>query len=224
MTTALRICFIGDSFVQGVGDPQYRGWVGRVLAATGPAITAFNLGVRRDTSDDVLRRCWSEVEPRMLPGADNRLVVSFGANDAIEEDGAPRVSHARCLDNLATVLGESRERGVAPLVVGPPPVVGAGAVHLRRALRLAEEMSVLCRAQGVPFVDVTAELAGDTVWVREASDGDGAHPGAGGYQRLADLVLAGSWHRWVADPHGRTPGRSASSHREVIAGEPGSRP
>jgi hypothetical protein len=26
-----RICLVGDSFVQGIGDPEHRGWVGRVL-------------------------------------------------------------------------------------------------------------------------------------------------------------------------------------------------
>lgn len=31
----IRICFIGDSFVRGVGDPAHRHWVGRVLEATG---------------------------------------------------------------------------------------------------------------------------------------------------------------------------------------------
>lgn len=69
MNEDLRICFIGDSFVQGIGDPEYRGWVGRVLTATDPGITAFNLGIRRNTSTDVLRRCWREVEPRVLPGS-----------------------------------------------------------------------------------------------------------------------------------------------------------
>ena len=77
------MCFIGDSFVQGIGDPEYRGWVGRVLAATRDDVTAFNLGIRRNTSEDVLRRCWHEVLPRTLPEADNRLVISFGSNDAL---------------------------------------------------------------------------------------------------------------------------------------------
>ncbi|MFF4606521.1 GDSL-type esterase/lipase family protein [Streptomyces sp. NPDC001339] len=94
MTGDLRICFIGDSFVQGIGDPEHRGWVGRVLAVTRGDITAFNLGIRRDTSEDVLRRCWREALPRTLPGADNRLVISFGSNDTVQEDGTVRTDLA----------------------------------------------------------------------------------------------------------------------------------
>lgn len=30
----LRVCFVGDSFVAGVGDPEQLGWAGRVAART----------------------------------------------------------------------------------------------------------------------------------------------------------------------------------------------
>jgi lysophospholipase L1-like esterase len=196
----LRICFIGDSFVQGVGDPQYRGWVGRVLQATAGDVTAFNLGIRRNTSADVLRRCWEEVTPRLLPGADNRLVVSFGSNDMVEEDGRLRVEPDRCLENLAAVLDESERRAVPVLVVGPPPVIGAGEAHLLRTAKLADEKAALCRPRRVPFVATTRFLADAPAWTSEALAGDGAHPAAAGYQQLADLVLAGPWHDWIADP------------------------
>ena len=200
MNGDMRISFIGDSFVQGIGDPEHRGWVGRVLAASHPGITAFNLGIRRNTSEDVLRRCWPEVLPRTLPDADNRLVVSFGSNDAMEEDGKVRVDPARCLDNLASILAECRRRAIAALVVGPPPVIGAGEEHLRRTAKLADEMAALGRSEHVPFIDTTLSLANDPVWTREAIAGDGAHPGSGGYRRLADLVLADRWHAWIAGP------------------------
>jgi hypothetical protein len=47
-----RACFFGDSFRAGVGDEQGLGWVGRVVArarADGFEVTAYNLGVRRQT-------------------------------------------------------------------------------------------------------------------------------------------------------------------------------
>ncbi|MGW4898193.1 GDSL-type esterase/lipase family protein [Kitasatospora sp. NPDC004240] len=198
ITSDRRVCFLGDSFVLGLGDPEYRGWVGRVLAASAGEVTAYNLGVRRDTSEDVRRRCWSELAARTPPGADLRLVLSFGANDTVVEAGAPRVAPERTLDNLAALLDGCRERSIAALVVGPPPVVGAGPDHLERLLELAGRMAALCDGRGVPFTHVTRELAADPVWVAEASAGDGAHPGAGGYARLAGLVLAGPWRDWHA--------------------------
>ncbi|WNF00647.1 GDSL-type esterase/lipase family protein [Streptomyces luomodiensis] len=200
MSGTIRICFIGDSFVQGIGDPEHRGWVGRVLEATGGDITAFNLGIRRDTSEDVLRRCWQEVLPRTLPGSDNRLVVSFGSNDMVQENGTVRVGAARTVENLASILEEARRQAITPLVVGPPPVVDAGGEHLRRTAALADEMAALCRSQHVPFIATTLELADDPVWTREALAGDGAHPGRGGYQRLAELVGAGQWRAWIEQP------------------------
>ncbi|CAM5496814.1 MULTISPECIES: GDSL-type esterase/lipase family protein [Streptomyces] len=201
MIEDIRICFIGDSFVQGVGDPEYRGWVGRVLETGGGDITAFNLGIRRNTSEDVVSRCWQEVLPRMLPGADNRLVISFGSNDMVEENGAVRVDPVRCLENLISILDECRRRAVTPLVVGPPPVISAGAEHLERTVKLAEEMNDLCDAQRIPFIATTLRLADNLVWTREVLAGDGAHPSSGGYRQLADLILAGQWQRWIAQAH-----------------------
>ncbi|MFJ8626103.1 GDSL-type esterase/lipase family protein [Kitasatospora sp. NPDC093550] len=212
-----RICFLGDSFTQGLGDPEFRGWVGRVLQAAAPAATAFNLGVRRDTSAQVRRRWRSEVEARTLPGADNRLVLSVGANDAMPADGAPgeggapRVAHEDTLANLAALLGEARALGLGALVVGPPPVGCGGAVHRERLRELVPAMAETCAALGVPFVDVTEALAADPVWTAEAAAGDGAHPGAGGYGRLAELVLAGGFREWVGAERSGSEGSGSES-------------
>ncbi|MFE9348552.1 GDSL-type esterase/lipase family protein [Streptomyces olivaceus] len=200
MSRDIRICFIGDSFVQGIGDPEHRGWVGRVLQATRGDITAFNLGIRRNTSEDVLRRCWQQVRPRTLPNVDNRLVISFGSNDTIEEGGRARVDPVRCLDNLAMILDESQHQAIAALAVGPPPVINAGEEHLRRVSKLADEMAALCRSRSVPFIATTHDLANDPSWIQEAVAGDGAHPGSGGYQKLTDIILASQWHEWIAHP------------------------
>ena len=54
-TDDLRLCFVGDSFVNGTNDPDYLGWTGRVsilARGRGHMLTCYNLGVRRDTSSD----------------------------------------------------------------------------------------------------------------------------------------------------------------------------
>jgi len=48
--------------------------------------------------------------------------------------------------------------------------------------------------EGVPFLDVFDQLAEDAVWMSEVTGGDGAHPSAAGYARLAALVDA--WPAW----------------------------
>ena len=55
----MRLCFIGDSLVNGTGDPTGLGWVGRVTASArrrGHDVTTYNLGIRRDTSADIAAR------------------------------------------------------------------------------------------------------------------------------------------------------------------------
>jgi lysophospholipase L1-like esterase len=196
----LRVCFVGDSFTQGVGDPEYLGWVGRVLRASraaGHDITGFNLGVRRDTSADVLRRCWHEVDRRVADLADNRLVLSFGANDAAEENGLPRVEPTRTLDHLATLLDAGRSRDMRLLVVGPVPAVGMGREHIERVLTLAARFEDACAAREVPFVPVTAAVGQCETWIAEVMAGDGAHPAASGYAWLAEFVLANGWWAWL---------------------------
>ena len=55
--TNTHICFFGDSFVNGTGDPTYLGWSGRVCAAMAhPGLTYYNLGIRGNTSEQIEAR------------------------------------------------------------------------------------------------------------------------------------------------------------------------
>jgi len=53
-----------------------------------------------------------------------------------------------------------------------------------------------CRAGGVVYARVFDQLSADPVWLRQVAEGDGAHPGAHSYQRLADLVWTW-WLPWI---------------------------
>ncbi len=188
-----RVCFAGDSFVAGVGDPEHRGWVGRIVAESyrdGRPVTAYNLGVRRDTSEDVRRRLPAETGVRWVAGCDNRLVVSFGVNDTTEVDGAVRVAPERSVANLRAIAGDMAAHGVPLLVVGPPPVADAGQNDRIAALDALFEEAVS------PYVSVFGVLAAERDWMRAVAIGDGAHPGADGYALLAELVLP-AWEDWI---------------------------
>jgi acyl-CoA thioesterase-1 len=81
---SIRICFFGDSIVNGTGDDACLGWVGRVCSAArrdGIDLTCCNLGIRRDTSADVLIRWHAEARARLPDEYDGGLVFSFGGND-----------------------------------------------------------------------------------------------------------------------------------------------
>lgn len=197
----LRVCFVGDSFVNGTGDDEALGWAGRVCRAVrgrGVPLTRYDLGVRRDTSALILRRCAAEVAVRLdgVP-CDGRVVFSFGANDAAHEEGGPRVEPGASLANARELLGWSQAR-YPTLMVGPPPLVG-DAAHDARTAALSAALGDLCAGLGVPFLHLHGPLSGDTTWRAEAIAGDGAHPNAGGYARAAAVVEAWEpWQAWTA--------------------------
>jgi lysophospholipase L1-like esterase len=182
----VRLLAFGDSFVLGAGDPDHLGWIGRALAGR-REVTLYNLGIRRETSADIAARWRAEAAPRIVEHEPMRLVFSFGCNDCHLEAGAVRVPTAKSLLNARAMLAEGAK--LCPvLLVGPPPVAGADVAI--RAEELNEHLKVLCARLQAPFIDVFRPLAADGLWTREAAEWDGAHPGAAGYQRLADLVAA----------------------------------
>src|ERR1044071_4238499 len=104
----MRICFIGDSYVNGTGDDDCLGWTGRICAAArqrGCDITYYNLGVRRDTSGEIAERWEREARARLAPDQDGRLVFSFGVNDCVfVEPRQTRVPEAASLANARRIL------------------------------------------------------------------------------------------------------------------------
>lgn len=189
-----RILCFGDSFVAGIGDPQGLGWVGRAVAravADGVPAHAVNLGVGGATSRDVLGWWLPRSLLHVSEEDDMRLVVSFGANDAIEGRIAPEVSASA----LGSILDGAAERRLGVFVVGPGPV-GEGSDDAR-VLALDDRFAALTARRGVPYVPVARALLADATWTKEARRGDGAHPGAGGYDVMTNLVLAGGFVDWL---------------------------
>ncbi len=198
MTRDLRVCFVGDSFVAGVGDPEHLGWTGRLCARSerdGLPVTRYVLGVRRQTSAEVAARWTAECAPRLTGPWESRLVLSMGVNDTTEADGAVRLDPDRSVAALAGVLTGAAVAGWPVLVVGPPAV--ADDAHNERTAALDARFARVCADSGVPHVPVVAALAADPTWRAEVAAGDGAHPGAAGYALLADLVRP-HWAGWLA--------------------------
>lgn len=197
MINDLRVCFVGDSFVAGVGDPDQRGWVGRVAGDThrsGQPLTSYNLGVRRDTTQDVAA-CWQQECRRRLPaGSDARLVLCVGVNDTTRESGQRRVAAEDSLANVAAIFAGAASAGWPVLQVGPPPVQDP--TQNERIAQLDSAFSALCQQNFVPYVTVFDPLHNNGRWMREVANGDGSHPGNAGYQQFAELVRP-AWTAWL---------------------------
>jgi lysophospholipase L1-like esterase len=196
--TDRRLLFFGDSLVAGVGDPSGRGWVGRIVAASfgsGLPMTAYNLGVRGDTSLQVAARWRAEAQPRLLTGADTRIAVSFGANDTTIEDGRLRTEPAESSAALGDILAGAASLGLSALVIGPAPVDDPE--QNQRIQALSSMFSRVCLDASVRFVSIFETLLADPTWMSQVRQGDGAHPSAEGYDALANLILAEGWTDWL---------------------------
>lgn len=197
----LRLLCFGDSFTAGVGDPEGRGWVGRVSAASfaaGRPLTAYALGVRGETSVEVAVRWRHEAMPRLARDADCRVVFAVGANDTTVQDGRPRMTPDRSCLALGKMLDQAAELGPATAVAGPPPV--GDAAQRTRAIELSDAFGALCAARGVPFWPVARALDASRPWLEEQAAGDGAHPGARGYELLTQVLLDGGLLAWLQAP------------------------
>lgn len=185
----IRICFAGDSFVNGTGDETALGWAGRLCRdayARDIPVTYYNLGVRRDTSRDLLRRLEAECGPRLPADCDGRIVLCCGVNDTMWEAGATRVPFDESLANLGEMLAFAARYSC--VVVGPPPVDDDA--HNRRIAALSQAFAEAASRRGIPFVDLFAPLIDDAEYRRAVRHGDGAHPNSAGYERIAELVAS----------------------------------
>lgn len=189
----MRICFVGDSITNGTGDPEYLGWVGRVMQherTRRAELTGYNLGIRRDRSDQIRARWRAEVEARLPAEHEGRVVFAFGANDAVQE-----IAPAVTLGHAEAMLMEARARWPV-FLIGPAPLAEAQA--RQRLAALDQALAALCGRLNVPYASVFDGLMATPAWLDEARAGDGAHPGASGYSRMADLILASeAWRVWM---------------------------
>jgi lysophospholipase L1-like esterase len=188
------LVFVGASLVAGVGDPKGQGWVSRVVGRTHHPdleLTAYNLGVRGNTSADVLARWKQEAAPRWQGRAEKRLVVSVGGNDA-----ASGVTLARHRLNLANILDDAASAGIGTFVVSPPPT-DVDEINAKLDV-LVDAQADVCSRRGVPFVDCFAPLLGHDQWQSDlASSRPAHHPGQAGYGLIAWLVLHNGWYDWL---------------------------
>ncbi|QGN57938.1 GDSL-type esterase/lipase family protein [Nostocoides sp. HKS02] len=188
------LVFIGASLVAGLGDPKGQGWVSRVVGRTQHPdleLTAYNLGVRGDTSADVLSRWRTECPPRWAGRAEKRLVLSIGTGDAIKG-----VTLARHRLNLANILDDAASAGIGTFVVSPPP---SDDEELNGMLDiLVEAQADVCSRRSVPFVDCFRPLLGHDQWQSDlAASRVQHHPGQAGYGLIAWLVLHNGWYDWL---------------------------
>jgi lysophospholipase L1-like esterase len=198
MKTGMRICFIGDSFVNGTGAPECLGWTGRICVAAnqhGCDLTYYNLGVRGDTTEDILKRWPGESRCRLPTEYDGRIVFSFGTNDTTIESEQRRVQLDNSLDNTYQILSLATQT-YPVLMISPPPI--SDLEQNLRTQELSTQISLVCSHLNIPYLDVFTPLEASSIWMHEVAIGDGAHPKAAGYLELTKLIQNWlAWSSWI---------------------------
>ena len=196
----IRICFVGESFVNGTGDSTHLGWTGRLcqtLSQQGHSITYYNLGIRRETSTELLVRWQQECDRRLPNGCDSRVIFCFGVNDTSLEGTTTRVSLLESIQNAQQILKAAKEK-YAVLMISPPAI--SDAEQNSRIQTLSQHFSELCQTLDIPYLDVFTPLSKSNSWLTEVAAGDRYHPDAEGYKYFAQLVQNWSvWQTWLTD-------------------------
>ena len=208
--TTLRICFVGDSLVNGTNDPEFLGWPGRVSegeVAAGHDVTTYNLGIRGDTSEMISDRWRKECEARLPEIQPCALVFSFGVNDIAFENGVRRVDFDRSLD-VARELMRSAKDWLPTLWVGPPPVeldettfIPAPGIRYAFSRERIGELSTayanVATELGVPYFDLFDRLNKKPEWFQSFNGTDSVHPMGNGYAQIAQhLSQWDAWRNW----------------------------
>ncbi|MEH1928977.1 GDSL-type esterase/lipase family protein [Nostoc sp.] len=194
----VRICFVGDSFVNGTGDPECLGWTGRICANAnkkGYDITYYNLGIRRDTSTDIAKRWLQEVSLRLPKEYDGRVIFSFGLNDTTLENSKTRVDLADSIKNTREILSEAQKLYPVLMVGFAPYTEQENSQRRQRNADLSKQHALICNELNVPYLDVFPILEKSNIWINEAKANDGVHPQASGYAEFAQIVE--NWDAWL---------------------------
>lgn len=203
------VFFVGDSITFGWRDEDVGGWPTRLTTALSArhAVTAYNLGVRGDTSSSILVR-WQDEVGRRKQAPHSVIVFAFGANDAkLFPDGRPFVAPDATRHNTAAILAAA-QREHTVLFVGPAPVdepvlarvinpSGTQPVPTNRQIGLVSQiLAEETERAGVPYLDLSKQLADNAGWIDSLRETDGIHPPARGHDTIAALV--GAWRPWTA--------------------------
>lgn len=184
-----RYVALGDSFTEGVGDPDptrpngVRGWADRVaevLAAGSPGFGYANLAIRGRKVDQIIAE---QIDPAVALAPD-LITIYAGANDILR----PRVDLDGVVERYDAALGRLAATG-ARLLVWTAFDPGGSAIFRPMRGRFAvynELVREVAARHGATLVDYwrMREYRDPRLW-----DADRMHMSAAGHQRMAVEVL-----------------------------------
>lgn len=209
-----RMVAIGDSFTEGIGDPDpgspggHRGWADRVaeeLNRLAPGLSYANLAIR----GRLFRQIVDEQVAPALELTPDLVTVCAGGNDMLRPGGDPDA----IAEEMDDVVGRLAANGATVVLVGGPDI---GATPVLRGIRgriavYNENVRVVASRHDAVLVDLWGlrELADPAMW-----DPDRLHFSPLGHHRIAVEALdtLGLAHGLVPEV---VPDRPPSSWRQA---------
>lgn len=205
-----HIIVFGTSIEQGFYDTENGGWVERLksylnektMKSWGSAseifYAVFNLGIAGETSEGILKRFDTEVEPRLSSNYESLIIFSFGINDAQQsnsQDSGFKVSIEKFEENVGSLINKTKDLGARPVFVGLSPVDEAQVAPIPWApeysylnepiTRYNEVIKNICLEKGLLFIDVLSVF--NQLDYKELLI-DGVHPNTDGHRKLFEIL------------------------------------
>lgn len=117
-----------------------------------------------------------------MEGCPPVLVFCMGTVDMAAPNAMPNVPIGESAANVREILQKAKEYGHAVLVSAPPVKDGD---HSQRLESLCTAYASVCKAIGVPFVDIFHKLQ-EAGYVEDLADG--VHPGPHGNEMIASFL------------------------------------
>lgn len=184
--------FLGDSITLGVNVAPQESFVNKIY--TGiiqklpekyplPPTTLYNLGVRKNTTKNILERFEKEFQDRNFPNSKAHFILMCGVVDMVMPEDKTLLSLEESKKYFKQLLTSAKEKGNI-FVISPSPVVNEN--HKERIANLILEQEKICQEMNIPYINIFQEL--DTKEFLEDLK-DGIHPNEIGNVFIAEKVL-----------------------------------
>lgn len=200
-----RICFVGASTTEGMGDESGAGWPGRLSHPHRDRIIPYNLGVGGQLLSEIRARAAAECRARILEYDLGGIVLCSGMNDIARVDGQSRTPMRRLQEAYVGLLQELKE--IAPLIaIGPFPTLTARMPYHSEMTgldldfrnddiaKVDEVYKTLAAENDVPYLAVFKGLRASDAYAASLDQNDSLHPNGAGYQLVAEKIAA--WEPW----------------------------
>ncbi len=187
----MNICIFGDSIAWGMNDLEKGGWAERLkmyYLGKDDDARIYNLGVRSDTTANVLERFESEVSSRKS----DTLIFAIGINDTKYTDTTNLdASLKKFTDNILQITQKVKKITTHIIIVGltrvdesktnPTPWDGTTCFSNEVIEKYDSELKKHCDKEKMQYIEIKNVLSNNDL-------DDGLHPNAEGHEKMFQKI------------------------------------